>query len=921
MSETTNPHDSDAGPAPRPAAQPADDASRPPVSGAPAADAPGDRPAYGLVVEHDIERELHDSYLTYAMSTIMDRALPDVRDGLKPSQRRILVAMHDLNLSPGRKHIKCAKICGDTSGNYHPHGEGVIYPTLVNLGQDWKTRCLLIDKQGNFGSIEGDPPAAMRYTEARMTHAATAMLEDIRAETVDFKPNYDDRLMEPVVLPARFPNLLVNGSSGIAVGMTSLIPPHNLAEVCRAIIATIDDPEIGVDRLMQVLPGPDFPTGGIIMGRRGIAEAYATGRGRLVVRGRVRHERQGQRDVIIIEQIPYQVSQSQLIEEIVDASRGDRIPDISDVRNHSGRDARTRILVVLKKGADPAVVERQLYEFTRLQSSFSVANVALVNRQPRTLTLRQMIQCWIDHRIEVIRRRTEFQLRQAKQQAHRLEGLILAVCDIDEVIAVIRSSRTREEAIQRLQRRAFRIAPEHPLAPSVPAPLLEPSRRGDGIALTRVQAEAIGALRLIQLTGLEIERLAEEYARLLVQIEGFERILADQALVLDIIRRDCEELAERLSDPRRTTIEESDADDFELGELVPVHTVVVTVSHRGYIKRLPADTYREQGRGGRGIKAGETRDEDFIEHLLVSSSHDDLLCFTNTGRVFRIKVWQIPEQGRTASGRAIVNLLDLREGESICAFLTIPDFERSEDYLFFSTAQGRVKRSALKDYRNVHRAGIIAVNLVDGDRLIDVVRTGGEDHVLLATAEGMAIRFPEEDVRVMGRSAAGVRGVDLRDGDEVVGLVRCAADPTAENPDLLTVTANGYGKRTELVEYLVQGEDGSIRPQGRGGKGRIDIRTTERNGRVVAVRSVRDGDGVMIATERGMLVRIAASSISRIGRNTQGVRLVDVREGDEVVGVATVPDQEADADAPDEVAGTAGAADNRDGDPPSAAPA
>ena len=478
-----------------------------------------------------IEREMRESYLNYSMSVILSRALPDVRDGLKPSQRRILVAMHDLNLTPGRKQIKCAKICGDTSGNYHPHGESVIYPTLVNMGQDWKARYMFVDKQGNFGSIEGDPPAAMRYTEARMTHAAMAMMEDLDKETVDFKPNYDERLMEPCVLPGKFPNLLVNGSSGIAVGMSSTMPPHNVREICGAIVATIDDPLIGVERLMEIVPGPDFPTGGIIMGRRGIMEAYASGRGRIVVRGCVRHEKSAGRDVIIIDEIPFQVSQSALIEKIVEASREDRIPDVSDVRNHSGRDARTRIQIILKKGADPAIVEKQLYEFTPLQTSYSIQNIALVNHQPRTLSLRQLIQCYIDHRCDVIRRRCEFELRHARQAAHKLEGLIYAVCDIDEVIRLIRTSRTREEAIERLMERAFRIPASYARIDIVPARLVSRAEElfaaGDGgVRLTRVQAEAIGALRLIQLVGLEIEKLAGELSALLAKIDELEAILA-----------------------------------------------------------------------------------------------------------------------------------------------------------------------------------------------------------------------------------------------------------------------------------------------------------------------------------------------------------------------------------------------------------
>jgi DNA gyrase subunit A len=842
------------------------------------ASAPRDR-----VVDLEIDRELHDSYLTYAMSTIMDRALPDVRDGLKPSQRRILVAMNDLNLSPGRKHIKCAKIAGDTSGNYHPHGESVIYPTLVNLGQWWKTRYLLVDKQGNFGSIEGDPPAAMRYTEARMTAVATQLLEDLDQDTVDFKPNYDERLEEPMVLPGKFPNLLCNGSSGIAVGMASSIPPHNAAEICRAIVATIDDPQIGLDRLLEIVPGPDFPTGGRIMGRRGIAEAYATGRGRVIVRGRVHRDKVGGRDAIVIDEIPYQVDQSNLIEKIVDAAKSGRIPDISEVRNHSGRDAATRILVVLKRGGDPEVVERQLYEFTPLQHTFSIINIALVNSQPRTLSFKQIVQSHIDHRREVIRRRTEFQLRQARQQAHRLEGLVLAVLDLDEVIAAIRSSESREEAIAKLMRLRFRIPADHPRAGEIPQRLRDLAAQGDGVALTRPQAEAIGALRLIQLTGLEIARLLKELNELTAEIARLEEILENPAVLMGIVRADAEEIGRRFGDERRTSIEENEAEDFVIGDLIPEHPVAVSVSHAGYIKRLPLDTYRTQGRGGTGVKGGEIHEDDYLEHLLVCSSHDDLLCFTNTGRVFKIKVFQLPELSRTSRGRAIVNLLELRDGERIRAFLPVADFEKGEHYLFFATAKGRVKRSALKDYRNVNRSGIIAILLQEADRLIDVLLTSGEDHVLLASASGMAIRFDENDARVMGRSAAGVRGMDLREGDEIVGVVRCD-----EGADLLTVTERGYGKRTPLSEYLVQSEDGSSRPQSRGGKGRIDIRTTERNGSVASVRCVVEGDGLMLVSEGGMVVRIAVDTVSRIGRNTQGVRVARVKDGDRLVATARI---------------------------------
>ncbi|MDY7110304.1 MAG: DNA gyrase subunit A [Planctomycetota bacterium] len=840
-------------------------------------------PIVGNVVDREINQELHDSYLTYAMSTIMDRALPDVRDGLKPSQRRILVAMNDLNLSPGRKHRKCAKIAGDTSGNYHPHGESVIYPTLVNMGQGWKMRVTLVDKQGNFGSIDGDPPAAMRYTEARMTAAAVEMLADLKLETVDFRANYDETRQEPIVLPAKFPNLLVNGSSGIAVGMACSSPPHNVAEVCDAIVALIDDPHLPLQELMDVLPGPDFPTGGIIQGRRGILEAYAIGRGRIQVRGRVHQERVGNREALVVDEIPYQVVQNSLIERMVEAAKSGRINDISDIKNFSGKTHRTRIVVYLKKGANPEVVEKQLYQFTPLQSTYSIISIALDHGRPRTMGLKQLIFCYIDHRREVIRRRTEYLLREAKKQAHKLEGLIYAVCDIDEVIALIRSSRTREEAIERLMDRSFRIPPDHQYAPLVPQKFIEQSDREEGAKLTRVQAEAIGALRLIQLVGLEIEKLAGDYADLLAEIEGYEAILGDEQRVLNIIRDDCLEMRRKFGSPRLTTIEDVEFEEFDLGDLTPEHTVAVTISHRGYAKRTPIDTYRQQQRGGRGVKGGEAAEGDFIERLFVASTHDDLLCFTNTGRVYRKKVFEIPEMGRTARGRAIVNLLQLRPGERIVAFLNIAEFDRSEDYLFFATAQGRVKRTALADYRNVHRAGIIAVNLHAGDRLIDVVHTSGDNDVLLATATGMAIRFSETDARPMGRTAAGVKGIDLKGDDQVVGLIR--VDPGA---DLLTVTENGYGKRTNLDEYLVRSEDGATRPQSRGGKGRRDIQTTARNGRVVGIRCVGADDGLMFISGSGMIVRVAASSVSRIGRNTQGVRLVNLKPEDRLIASARV---------------------------------
>ncbi len=840
----------------------------------------------GHIIEQRVEQELHTSYLTYAMSTITDRALPDVRDGLKPSQRRILVAMNDLSLAPGRKHRKCAKISGDTSGNYHPHGESVIYPTLVNMGQNWKMRVPLVDKQGNFGSIDGDPPAAMRYTEARLTQAASELLTDLKLDTVDYIANYDETRTEPTVLPARFPNLLVNGSSGIAVGMSCSMPPHNVTEVCNAIVAVINDPSLDLAALLNIIPGPDFPTGGTIIGRRGIADAYATGRGRVIVRGCIHHEELSGKQCLIITEIPYQVVQNNLIDKMVDAAKADRIQGIADIKNFSGKKHRTRIVVQLKRGADPDVVERQIYQFTPLQSTVSIINIALDRGRPRTMGIRQLIDCFIDHRRDVVRRRTEHLLREARKQAHRLEGLIFAVCDIDEVITLIRSCRTREDAIVKLMERRFRIATDHPQASTIPSLLLEQCNTDDGTALSRVQAEAIGALRLIQLTGLEIEKLVADYAALIEKIEEYELLLSDEQRILNIIREDCEEIREAYGTDRKTSIEESEVDDYNIGDLIPEHHVVITVTHRGYIKRLPSDTYREQGRGGRGVAGGKVAEDDFTEMLFTASSHDDLLCFTTFGRVFKLKVWQIPEGARTGKGRAIVNLLRLKEGEQVVACLPIEDFEAGENFLVFSTKQGKVKRTALRDFKNVNVAGINAVNLREGDDLVRVVHTEGSHHLLLATASGMSIRFCESDARVMGRAAAGVKGIDLTAGDEVVGLVRVDDDA-----DLLTVTSNGYGKRTPMAEYLVHSQDGSTRPQGRGGKGRRDIRTEGRNGPVVSIRNVHDSDGIVLASESGMLVRIPAESISRIGRNTQGVRLVNLKAGDHVIAAAKIADE------------------------------
>lgn len=849
----------------------------------------------GSTVDLAIEQELAESYLTYAMSTIVDRALPDVRDGLKPSQRRILVAMNDLNLSPGRKHSKCAGIVGETMKKYHPHGDQAIYPTLVNMAQEWKTRYLLVDKQGNFGSIDPDPPAAMRYTEARLHRHAMEMLDDLKLETVDWQANFDEQYDEPKVLPARLPNLLVNGSTGIAVGMACSMPPHNLSEICDAIIATLHNPAIELRELLEIVPGPDFPTGGIICGRRGIVQAYATGRGRVVVRAVIEHEQKGNRDRLVVKSLPYQVSKNDgIIDKIKQHRANDRLNEIANVVDESSNRSGMRLVIELKRGADPTVVENQLYQMTPLQSTYSILNIALVDGRPQTLGLKQIIQAYIDHRVEIIRRRTAYRLRQAQQEAHRIEGLIYAVVDIEEVIKLIRESRTRDEAIEKLMRRGFRIPPEHPYAPQIPERLKATATEANPASLTRVQAEAIGRLQLIQLVGLEIETLVNNYAKLLGQIEEYESILASREKVNQIIHDEVIELKAKYGDDRRTQIEEGEVGELDIGALTPVEQVAVTITHAGYVKRLPVDQYRVQGRGGRGVIGATSKDDDFTEQVFVASTHDDLLCFTDTGRVFKIKVYEIPEAPRTAKGRAIVNLINLQPGERVCEFMPISDFEKGENYLLFATAAGLVKRTALKDYRNVNAAGIIALNLREGDSLVDVIWTSGDDHVLLGTRQGMAIRFHENDARVMGRNASGVKGVDCDSDDCVVGLVKIP-DGTDE-AELLTVTSKGYGKRTDTSEYLVQSEDGSTRAQSRGGKGRRDIRLSTRNGHATTLLRVVEDDDLMLITRNGMIVRIRAATIRKTGRGTQGVRLINLTDGDELVAVARVAESDDNGD-------------------------
>ena len=820
-----------------------------------------------------IEEELKESYLNYAMSVIISRALPDVRDGLKPSQRRILVAMRDLGLNPGGSTSKCAGIVGETMKRYHPHGENSIYPTLTRLGQWWNSRHLLVTPQGNFGSIHGLPPAAMRYTEAKLSPLAAEMLEDIQLDTVDFQPNYDEKYQEPRVLPSKFPNLLVNGSGGIAVGMATSIPPHNLGEVCDALIAQIDDPLIDLESLMELLPGPDFPTGATICGRMGIKEAYMTGRARIVVRAKYEFEElKDGRNQIIFSEIPYQLTKEMLLKKLAELVNDGRITGVSSVDDHSDRKQPVRITVTVKKGEDPNVVVNQLFEYTPLQDTFSMIMLALVNGRPRTLPLKEFLRLFIEHRVNVIRRRTQYQLRQARQRAHIIEGLLIALVYIDEIIRVIRSSANPPEARTRLMGIAVS-------AEILKRALDDPNAR-ESTNLTRQQADAILAMQLQRLTGLEADKLAQEYKTLKENIANFEAILADEQKILDLIRADLSELKQKYADARRSEISDEEVGDFDKEALIREENMIVTVTHDGYIKRLPPSTYRAQGRGGRGISATNTREGDFLEHMFVALTHDYILFFTDKGKIYWLKVYDVPMAARTAGGRAIVNLLQLTEGERITGLVPVREF-REDECLLMVTRRGTVKKTELVAFKRPLGRGIIALGLDENDELIGVARVKAGDHVILSTREGMSIRFDESRVRAMGRPAYGVKGIDLSEGDLVIGMVVANGDD--DPASLLTVCANGYGKRTLLTEY---------RAQNRGGKGLIDIQTSERNGPVVAVCKVTEDDEVMLTTSGGIVIRTPLKTTRTIGRNTQGVRLIKLDEGDVVGSLAKLPEDE-----------------------------
>jgi DNA gyrase subunit A len=805
-----------------------------------------------------IEDEMRTAFLDYAMSVIIARALPDVRDGLKPVHRRALLTLYDLNLTPDRGYRKCAKICGDISGNYHPHGEGVVYPSVVRLAQRFAMRYPLVDGQGNYGSVDGDPPAAMRYTEARMTEICEEMLRDLEKETVDFIPNYDGTREEPVVLPSTIPNLLMNGSAGIAVGMATNIPPHNLSEVVNGLVAMLADPQISVDvdeedpgkpYLMQLIPGPDFPTAGLIYGTAGIRDAYQTGRGLITMRARalIEQSKRTSREQIIITEIPYQVNKAKLVEKIAELVRDRKIEGISDLRDESDREG-MRVVIELSRGAQAEVVLNQLYKQTPMQSTFGVIMLALVGNQPRIMPLRELMSQFLEHRKEVVTRRTQYDLRKARERAHILEGLKVALEQLDRVIELIRAAESPTAAREQL------------LAT---------------LALSEEQAQAILDMRLQRLTALERDRILHELAELQERIVELEGILADELKVRAIIKDELLGIKEKYGDERRTEIVE-EAIELNIEDLIPQEDVVVTVSRGGYIKRTPARVYRSQHRGGKGIKAMETKEEDFVEHFYIANTHHYILWFTNIGKVHWLKVYEIPEGTRASRGKALVNLLQLDDGETISAMVPVEEFA-SARYVIMTSKRGLVKKTPLAAFGNPRTGGIRAISLDDNDELIAVKLTDGSQHIFLGTADGQAIQFREADVRPMGRTARGVIGIDLEAGDAVVAME--VVNPGAT---MLTVCEHGYGKRTALDEYRVQG---------RGGKGLINIKVTERNGRVVGIKQVTEADELMIMTTSGNLIRLPVRELAVISRNTQGVRLISLGDDDAVASVATIEEE------------------------------
>lgn len=814
------------------------------------------------IINVQIEEQLKQAYLDYSMSVIVSRALPDIRDGLKPSQRRIIYAMHELNLSPGGNFRKCAKIAGDTSGNYHPHGEQVVYPTLVRMAQPWIMRYPLVDGQGNFGSIDGDPPAAMRYTEARLQRFATEMLGELDKDTVDYKSNYDETRKEPEVFPTRVPNLLVNGSSGIAVGMATNMAPHNLGEVCRAMIALIDNPELENLDLLQYIKGPDFPTGGFILGTQGIKDYFETGRGRILIRGEAEIEvGKNEQESIIISSIPYQVTKTTLIERIVSLVKEKRIEGISDIRDESGRDG-MRLVIHVKRNHDAAVVRNLLYKHTQLQSTFGVINLCLIDGVPQVVSMKDMLLNFIEFRHDVVLRRTLHELRIAEERMHILEGLRIALDNLDEVIATIRASQTPPEANEQLQLK---------------------------FGLTEIQAKAILDMRLQRLTGLEREKIETEYRELQLTIARLKELVEHRELRMALIKEETQEIIDKYADERRSIILENYTGGLDMEDLIAEEMVVVTITHAGYVKRLPVDAYRLQSRGGKGLNTSNLKEDDYIQHVFVANTHSYILLFTDHGRCYWLKVYQIPEAGRTARGKAVVNLVQFEPGENIKAYVTVRDFD-PDQYVLMCTRNGLVKKTSLEAYSRPRTNGILAINLEDGDGLVDARITDGADDIILATRNGYCNRFSEKDVRTTARYTKGVRGIRLRAGDYVISMgVVSQEDMLANGSEaartVLAVSENGYGKRTAISAYSTTR---------RGSMGVITLKTTARNGYLAGLMIVDKNEELLIITQEGMIIRQPISEISVISRNTQGVRLINLKEGDKVRDITNVPSEEDD---------------------------
>jgi len=804
------------------------------------------------VIPVDIEDEMKGSYIDYAMSVIVSRALPDVRDGLKPVHRRVLFGMSDLGLASNRPYKKSARIVGEVLGKYHPHGDSAVYDTMVRMAQDFSMRYPLVDGQGNFGSVDGDSPAAMRYTEARLSRLAEEMLKDLEKDTVDFVPNFDESLKEPTVLPSLLPNLLVNGATGIAVGMATNIPPHNLSEVVDGLVAIINDPGVEEKKLLKLITAPDFPTGGIIYGYEGVREAYLTGRGRIVVRARANIETtKNDRQNIIISELPYQVNKANLIEKIADLVRDKKLEDISNIRDESDRDG-LRVVIELKRDANAKVVLNNLYKHTQMQTTFGVIMLALVGGRPKVLTLREMMQHFIEHRNNVIVRRSKYELAEAEKRAHVLEGYIIALDNIDAVIALIKKSKDVETAKTGLMKK---------------------------FKLSEIQAKAILDMRLQRLTGLERKKIEQEYRETIKLIERLRAILKSKQLQMQILKEELLDLKKKYGDERRTEVV-YDVKEFSIEDMIAEENVVITISYNGFIKRFPVSGYRRQSRGGKGITGATTDEDDFLEHMFIASTHNYILFFTDRGRCYWLKVFEVPESGRASRGRSIVNLLEKEKDERINAFVSIDQFD-DKRYVVMVTERGLIKKTPLSEFGNPRRAGIVALGLKGSDKLVDVKLTDGTQDIMIGTERGLAIRFSENEARPMGRSAAGVRAINLGKNDRVIGVVALRNN----NPSILVATASGFGKRSEVSEYRITR---------RSGKGIITVKTTERTGLMVAVKQVTDSDDVVVVTSRGMIIRQHAKDIRVMGRNAQGVRLIRLNEGDSIAALAVVVSEEED---------------------------